>query len=77
MFYVGLGRRQWVDGVGWVQMTTSKLGKRSQLGLGFPWKKLCIILDKINFTPLYGSREEGMGGWPWINSDVHFWSPYF
>jgi hypothetical protein len=28
MFYVGLGRRQWVDGIGWVRMMTSKLGKR-------------------------------------------------
>ena len=76
MFYVGLGRQQWVDGVGWVWMTTSELGKRSQLGLGFPWKKLCIIVHKINSTPFYGSKEEGMGGWLWMNSDVHFWSPY-
>jgi hypothetical protein len=26
-----LGRREWMDGVGWVWMTTSQLGKRSQL----------------------------------------------
>jgi len=35
VFYVGLGRREWVDGVEWVQMTTSQLGRYSQLGLAF------------------------------------------
>jgi len=35
LFYVGLGRREWVDGVEWVRMTTSQLGRYSQLGLTF------------------------------------------
>ena len=35
VFYVGLGRREWMDGVEWVRMTTSELGRCSQLGLGF------------------------------------------
>jgi hypothetical protein len=35
MFYLGLGRREWLDRVEWVQMTTSELGRCSQLGLGF------------------------------------------
>ena len=35
MFYICLGRQEWMDGVAWVQMTTSKLGRCSQLGLGF------------------------------------------
>jgi len=35
MFYLGIGRREWMDAVGWVRMTTSRLGNRSQLGLGF------------------------------------------
>jgi hypothetical protein len=45
LFSKCLGRREWVDGVGSVWMTTSQLGKRCQLGsvfgaglagLGFP-----------------------------------------
>jgi hypothetical protein len=35
MFYLGIGRREWVDRVGWVQMMSSQLGKYSQLGLSF------------------------------------------
>jgi len=35
MFYLGLRTREWVDAVGWVRMTTSRLGNRSQLELGF------------------------------------------
>ena len=35
MFYLGLRTREWVDAVGWVRMTTSRLGNRSQLGLSF------------------------------------------
>ena len=31
MFYVGLGRREWMDGVEGVWMTTSQFGKRSAL----------------------------------------------
>jgi hypothetical protein len=30
-----MGTREWMDGAGSVWMTTSQLGKRSQLGLGF------------------------------------------
>jgi len=29
MFYVGLGRREWVDRIEWVQMMPSKLGRCS------------------------------------------------
>ena len=29
IFYIGLGGREWVDGIGWVQMTTSELGRCS------------------------------------------------
>ena len=35
VFYVGLGRQEWMDGIGWVRMTTSQLGRCFQLGLGF------------------------------------------
>jgi hypothetical protein len=35
VFYIGLGRREWVDGIEWVHMTTSQLGRYSQLGLAF------------------------------------------
>ena len=35
MFYVGLGRQEWVDGIGLVRMMPFKLGKHSQLKLGF------------------------------------------
>ena len=35
VFYVGLGRQEWMDGVGWVRMMTSQLGRCFQLGLGF------------------------------------------
>jgi len=31
VFYKCLGRREWMDGAGWVRMTTSQLGKRSLL----------------------------------------------
>ena len=31
IFYVGLGRREWMDGIGWVRMMTSQFGKRSPL----------------------------------------------
>ena len=27
ILYIGLGSHEWVDGMGWVQMTTSKLGR--------------------------------------------------
>ena len=27
ILYIGLGGREWVDGIGWVQMTTSELGR--------------------------------------------------
>jgi hypothetical protein len=56
MFYLGMDRREWMDGVGWVWMTFSQLGKCSQLGLGFsaglaglgfPDKKVCIIVDSV------------------------------
>jgi len=57
IFYVGLGRREWMDGVGWVQMTTSELGRCSQLGLGFAFgliglgfsqQKVCIIVNTVH-----------------------------
>jgi hypothetical protein len=56
-----------VDGVGWVWMTLSKLGKRSQLGflgLGFPpglvgvcvlLLKSGIIIDTMNIYPFKSS----------------------
>jgi hypothetical protein len=52
MFYVG---REWMDHIEWVWMT-SKLGKCSQLGLGFAagpvglgfsWLKTCILLTAL------------------------------
>ena len=36
LFYKYLDRQDWVDGIGWAWMTTSKLGKLGLLGLGFP-----------------------------------------
>ena len=27
ILYIGLGSHEWVDGIGWVQMTTSELGR--------------------------------------------------
>jgi hypothetical protein len=43
LFYKLVSRREWMDGVELVRMTTSKLGRRSQLGLvglGFaPWAR--------------------------------------
>lgn len=57
-----MSRREWVDGVALVWMTTSQLGKRSQLGLGFGValtglgflkKKLGIGVDKIYLHELY------------------------
>ena len=56
MFYLGMDRREWMDGVASVRMTTSQLGNRSQFGLGFgaglaglgfPDKKVCIIVDSV------------------------------
>jgi len=35
ILYIGLGSQEWVDGIGWVWMTTSELGRYSQLGLAF------------------------------------------
>jgi hypothetical protein len=35
MFYLGMRRGEWVDAVGWVQMTTSELGRCCQLGVSF------------------------------------------
>jgi hypothetical protein len=36
IFYIGLGGREWMDGVESVWMMTSQLGKCSPLGFGFP-----------------------------------------
>ena len=35
ILYIGLGSCKWVDGIGWVQMTTSELGRCSWLGRSF------------------------------------------
>jgi len=35
ILYIGLGSREWMDGICWVRMTTSELGRCFQLGLGF------------------------------------------
>ena len=75
-----------MDGEGCVRMTSSQLGNHSQLGLlglsfgatlaglSFPYKKLYAIVDTIhlymNYTPLYGFREAGMGA-----LDVHVRPP--
>ena len=34
-FLKSLGKWEWMDGIGWVRMTSSQLGKHSHLGLGF------------------------------------------
>jgi hypothetical protein len=38
LFYKLVSRREWMDGVELVRMTTSKLGRRSQLGFA-PWAR--------------------------------------
>ena len=35
ILYIGLGIQEWMDGIRWVRMTTSELGRCFQLGLGF------------------------------------------
>jgi hypothetical protein len=56
--YKCLGRREWVNGVGWVWMTLSKLGKCSPLGLsglGFPpglAELGFFMVDTMNIYPL-------------------------
>jgi len=43
LFYKCLARREWMDGVGSVWMTTSQLGKHTQLGFGFArWARFFI-----------------------------------
>ena len=41
-----MGRREWVDGVGCIWMTPSKLGKRSQLGCS----RSAFILDSLGLV---------------------------
>ena len=53
MFYICLCRRECLDGVGWVWMTTSKLGRYFQLGLGFAvglagLGNRCITVNEIH-----------------------------
>ena len=57
MLYLGIGRWEWVDVAGWVQMTTSQLGRCCQLGHGFAvglvglrfsQQKKCITIDIVN-----------------------------
>ena len=72
LFYQCLSRREWMDGVGSVWMTTSQLGKRSQLGFGFwywaHWARFFIktIVNYNRYINFFSSREVGMGQWLWI-----------
>ena len=75
MFSKCLGRCYWMDGIGWVWMTISELGRCSQLGLlrlgfaagltglGFSQQKTCITVNAIHlytFLWLKGSKNESI-----------------
>ena len=45
MLRVPDGRVGVCNRAGWVWGTSKQ--RRKQLGLGFPWKKLCIIVDTV------------------------------
>jgi len=60
LFYKPLGRRERMDGIGWVWMSLSQLGRYSQLGLlgmglvaglvgfGFSRLKTCQLLARVS-----------------------------
>ena len=55
MFYLGIGRWEWVDAVGWVQMTTFPIRLLFGLGftvglvgLGFSQQKICNTVDIVD-----------------------------
>jgi hypothetical protein len=65
IIYIGLGGCEWVDGIGWVRMTTSELGRCSSvlllgsLGLVFHiyinvlWELKSIYIHLIRLSHLY------------------------
>ena len=59
LFFKCLSRREWVDGVGSVWMTTSQLGKCSQLGFGFwcwaRWTR--FFIQKIVYYNRYNTLK--------------------
>jgi len=66
ILYIGLVSQEWMDGVHWVQMTTSKLGRCFQLelsfaagpvGLGFSCFKICIFSHNIPFYKHWRMQE--------------------
>jgi hypothetical protein len=73
LLYKCLGTREWVDGVGWVWMTLSKLGRCSPLGLsglGFPPGLGFSIVDTMNIHPLFkpfSNIQLSFASWLWYH----------
>jgi len=81
ILYIGLVSREWMDGICWVQMTTSELGRCFQLelgfaaglvGLGFSCFKICTLLATVYLHIIYHFINIGGCTNGWVSQQLSY-----